>query len=92
MDKKMIESILLYEVQEKGANFSVGERQLLCIARAILRKPKILIMDEATASIDEATDQHIQIMIKTEFSNVLLLIILGNCDNHRTQSQDYYSV
>jgi len=81
----MKEKILKYEVQEKGSNFSVGERQLLCIARAILRKPKILIMDEATASIDEATDQHIQGMIKTEFNDVSLYNKkIGNSNNNST--------
>ena len=48
------------EVAEGGTNLSVGEKQLICIARAILRKTKIIIMDEATANIDYETEEIIQ--------------------------------
>lgn len=62
----MIAKKLDIKVDGGGSNFSLGQRQLICIARAIIKKPKVLLMDEATASIDEMTDKLIQYMIKKE--------------------------
>ncbi len=63
------------EIKEGGSNLSSGEKQVLCICRALLQKSKIIVMDEATANIDHETEETIQHLIREDFRHATVLVV-----------------
>lgn len=70
-----LEHLLTFSLHRNEQNFSAGERQLICLARAMLRRHKLVILDEATSSVDYETDKLITETINKEFKGVTLLTI-----------------
>ncbi len=79
-------SVLEIAVAENGGNLSQGERQLICLARAFAKRPKVLLLDEATANLDEVTDRNLQEYIRSELRECTVLMVahrlnsLAMCD------------
>ena len=73
--RKKDANFLSFKIEGNGSNLSLGQRQIICFARALIEKPKILLMDEATASIDQKTDSIIQTLIKKELIDTTVITI-----------------
>ncbi|QRW00045.1 ABC transporter transmembrane region [Ceratobasidium sp. AG-Ba] len=82
-------------VSAAGGNFSLGQRQIIALARAIVRRSKVLILDEATAAIDYKTDTAIQHSLRTELQDITLIIVAHRlqtiCDADKARAKDILS-